>query len=116
MAHDFGIHILILPYPLPRATSLSVFKIFYLYFLNSFCKNIRPFQNLSVLTTNRRGARRPQWATSFGGLTAVRHGGRTKRREPMAIAVLQMTCATAAGSLRLKTALKIIEINRKNYF
>jgi hypothetical protein len=48
------------------------------------------------LETNRRAPRRQdrlQWA----------HGDR----------VLQTPCATAVGPLRLKTALKIIEINRK---
>jgi hypothetical protein len=30
----------------------------FLIFFYSFCKNIRPFQNLSVLATKRRGARR----------------------------------------------------------
>jgi hypothetical protein len=28
-----------------------------------------------VLTTNRRGVRRPPWATTFGSLTVVTHDG-----------------------------------------
>jgi hypothetical protein len=148
MAHDFGIHILILPYPLPRATSNCSFSfqnfLFILFkFILQKYTTVSKFISFDhqppwctaaamghvVWRTNRRGPRRlgqrPRaqrvgrpTAVAHGdwSLTAVRHGGRTKRREPMAIAVLQMTCATAAGSLRLKTALKIIEINRKNYF
>jgi hypothetical protein len=46
-------------------------------------------------------------------LTAMRHGGRTNRHGPWR--VLQ-TLAPRRQFLRLKTALKIIEINRKNLF
>jgi hypothetical protein len=40
-----------------------LFFIFFNHFEKnkSFCKIIRPFQNLSVLTTNRRALQRPPW-------------------------------------------------------
>jgi hypothetical protein len=50
-------------------------RFFYLYFFNSFCKNIRPFQNLSVLATNRRGAAPRRLESSS-------HGGKANRRGP----------------------------------
>jgi hypothetical protein len=39
---------------------------FFIYIFYSFCKIMRLFQNLSVLTTKRRGAWRPPWATAVG--------------------------------------------------
>jgi hypothetical protein len=35
-------------------------------FFNLICKNISPFQNLSVVITKRRDAGRPPWATAVG--------------------------------------------------
>jgi hypothetical protein len=37
---------------------------FFLFIFYSFCKIISPFRNLSNLTTKRRDARRPSWATA----------------------------------------------------
>jgi hypothetical protein len=53
--------------------SLSKVELFYI-FLKLFCKNIRRFENFTLLTTIRRGPQWPPWPTAVSGLTAVAHG------------------------------------------
>jgi hypothetical protein len=54
----------------------SWFPEFFKYiFLKSFCKNILQFENFTLLTSIRRGPRRPPWPTTVSELTALAHGG-----------------------------------------
>jgi hypothetical protein len=59
---NFFIYILFI---LQNYTTVSKFiKLDFLFIFYSFCKIISPFRNLSNLTTKRRDARRPPWATA----------------------------------------------------
>jgi hypothetical protein len=44
-------------------------------FFQLFCKNIRQFENFTLLITIRRGSRPAPWPTAVSGLTAMGHGG-----------------------------------------
>jgi hypothetical protein len=51
-------------------------------FFKSFCKNIRRFENFKLLTTIRRGPRRPSWPTTVSSLTVMGHDGSEVARGP----------------------------------